>query len=165
MAQPNIKQIIKQEYIKCAKDPVYFMKKYCMIQHPTRGRINFNLYPFQEKTLGILDKYDRNIILKSRQLGISTLAAGKSLHKMLFSRDSNVLVIATKQDTAKNLVTKVKFMYDELPSWLKIGFVEKNKLALRLKNGSHIKAVSPASDAGRSEAISFLIIDEAAFIE
>ena len=165
MAQQNIKQIIKQEYIKCAKDPVYFMKKYCMIQHPTRGRINFNLYPFQEKTLSILDKNDRNIILKSRQLGISTLAAGKSLHKMLFNRDSNVLVIATKQDTAKNLVTKVKFMYDELPSWLKIGFVEKNKLALRLKNGSQIKAVSAASDAGRSEAISFLIVDECAFIE
>ena len=165
MAQPNIKQIIKQEYIKCAKDPVYFMKKYCMIQHPTRGRINFNLYPFQEKTLSLLDKNDRNIILKSRQLGISTLAAGKSLHRMLFTRDTNVLVIATKQDTAKNLVTKVKFMYDELPSWLKIGFVEKNKLALRLKNGSQIKAVSAASDAGRSEAISLLIIDEAAFIE
>ena len=45
MANTNIKQIIKQEYIKCAKDPVYFMKKYCMIQHPTRGRIKFNLYP------------------------------------------------------------------------------------------------------------------------
>ena len=125
MAQQNIKQIIKQEYIKCAKDPVYFMKKYCMIQHPTRGRITFNLYPFQEKTLTLLDKHDRNIILKSRQLGISTLAAGKSLHQMLFNRDTNVLVIATKQDTAKNLVTKVKFMYDELPSWLKIGLLKK----------------------------------------
>ena len=165
MAQQNIKQIIKQEYIKCAQDPIYFMKKYCMIQHPTRGRIAFNLYPFQEKTLTLLSKHDRNIILKSRQLGISTLAAGKSLHQMLFNRDTNVLVIATKQDTAKNLVTKVKFMYDELPSWLKIGFVEKNKLALRLKNGSQIKAVSAASDAGRSEAISFLIVDECAFIE
>ena len=165
MAQQNIKQIIKQEYIKCAKDPAYFMKKYCMIQHPTRGRINFNLYPFQEKTLSILDKNDRNIILKSRQLGISTLAAGKSLHKMLFNRDSNVLVIATKQDTAKNLVTKVKFMYDELPSWLKIGFVEKNKLALRLKNGSQIKASSTSSDAGRSEALSLLVIDEAAHVD
>ena len=70
MAQPNIKQIIKQEYIKCAQDPVYFMKKYCYIQHPTRGRIQFNLYLFQEKVLGLLNKNDRSIILKSRQLGI-----------------------------------------------------------------------------------------------
>ena len=165
MANTNIKQIIKQEYIKCAKDPVYFMKKYCFIQHPTRGRIQFNLFPFQEKVLTLLNKNDRNIILKSRQLGISTLSAGISLWMMVFQKDKNVLVVATKQDTAKNLVTKVKYMYDNLPSWLQIGFVEKNKLALRLKNGSQIKAVSAASDAGRSEAISLLIIDEAAFIE
>ena len=165
MAQPNIKQAIKQEYIKCAKDPVYFMKKYCFIQHPTRGRVQFNLYPFQEATLKLLQKHDRSIILKSRQLGISTLSAGISLWMMLFQKDKAILVVATKQDTAKNLVTKVKFMYDELPSWLQIGFTENNKLALRLKNGSQIKAVSAASDAGRSEAISLLIIDEAAFIE
>jgi hypothetical protein len=165
MAQQNIKQIIKQEYINCAKDPVYFMKKYCMIQHPTRGRIKFNLYPFQEGTLNLLQKHERNIILKSRQLGISTLSAGIALWQMIFQKDTNVLVIATKQDTAKNLVTKVKFMYENLPSWLKLGFEENNKLALRLKNGSQVKAVSAAGDAGRSEAISLLIIDEAAFIE
>jgi len=165
MAQSNIKQIIKQEYIKCAKDPIYFMKKYCMIQHPTRGRIKFNLYPFQEGVLKLLNKNERNIILKSRQLGISTLSAGMALWQMIFQKDTNVLVIATKQDTAKNLVTKVKFMYENLPSWLKLGFEENNKLALRLKNGSQVKAVSAASDAGRSEAISLLIIDEAAFIE
>ena len=165
MAQQNIKQIIKQEYIKCAKDPVYFMKKYCMIQHPTRGRIKFNLYPFQEGVLKLLNNNERNIILKSRQLGISTLSAGMALWQMIFQKDTNVLVIATKQDTAKNLVTKVKFMYENLPSWLKLGFEENNKLALRLKNGSQVKAVSAASDAGRSEAISLLIIDEAAFIE
>ena len=165
MAQENIKQIIKQEYIKCAKDPIYFMKKYCMIQHPTRGRIKFNLFPFQEGTLKLLQNNDRSIILKSRQLGISTLSAGMALWQMIFQKDTNVLVIATKQDTAKNLVTKVKFMYENLPSWLKLGFEENNKLALRLKNGSQVKAVSAASDAGRSEAISLLIIDEAAFIE
>ena len=165
MAQQNIKQIIKQEYVKCAKDPVYFMKKYCWIQHPTRGRVQFNLYPFQEGTLNLLNKNDRSIILKSRQLGISTLSAGISLWMMIFQKDKAILVVATKQDTAKNLVTKVKFMYDGLPSWLQIGFTENNKLALRLKNGSQVKAVSAASDAGRSEAISLLIIDEAAFIE
>ena len=111
MAQPNVKQIIQQEYIKCANDPAYFMKKYCMIQHPTRGRIKFNLYPFQEGVLNLLNKNERNIILKSRQLGISTLSAGMALWQMIFQKDTNVLVIATKQDTAKNLVTKVKFMY------------------------------------------------------
>ena len=80
----EIKKVIRQEYIKCAQDPVHFMRKYCYIQHPQRGRIQFNLFPFQEGTLNLLNKNDRSIILKSRQLGISTLSAGMSLWSMLF---------------------------------------------------------------------------------
>jgi hypothetical protein len=57
-------------------------------------------------------------------------------------KDKNVLCIATKQETAKNMVTKVKFMFDNLPSWLKIPADEHNKLTLRLSNGSQIKATS-----------------------
>ena len=164
MAQ-DLRKIIRQEYIRCAKDPVHFMKKYCYIQHPQRGRIQFNLYPFQEKVLGKFKDNPYSIILKSRQLGISTLTAAYSLWTMLFHKDKNVLCIATKQETAKNMVTKVKFMYENLPSWLSIDYIENNKLTLRLTNGSQIKATSASSDAGRSEAVSLLLIDEAAFIE
>ena len=161
----DIKKVIRQEYLKCASDPVHFMKKYCFIQHPQRGRIQFALFPFQEKMLALFKDNPYSIVLKSRQLGISTLSAGYSLWMMLFNKDKNILCIATKQETAKNMVTKVKFMYENLPSWLKIDASENNKLNLRLKNGSQIKATSAASDAGRSEAVSLLIIDEAAFIE
>src|SRR6056300_693894 len=161
----DLKQIIRQEFVRCVADPVHFMKKYCYIQHPQRGRILFNLYPFQEKVLSHFKDNPYSIILKSRQLGISTLGAGYSLWLMLFHKDKNVLCIATKQDTAKNMVTKVKFMYENLPSWLKIDAPENNKLTLRLSNGSQIKATSASSDAGRSEAVSLLLIDEAAFID
>jgi hypothetical protein len=161
----DIKKVIRQEYLKCASDPIHFMKKYCFIQHPQRGRIQFALYPFQEKVLALFQDNPYSIILKSRQLGISTLTAGFSLWLMIFHKDKNILCIATKQDTAKNMVTKVKFMYENLPSWLKISADENNKLTLRLANGSQIKATSAASDAGRSEAVSLLLIDEAAFIE
>jgi len=161
----DIKKVIRQEYLKCASDPVHFMRKYCFIQHPQRGRIQFNLFPFQEKVLTLFQDNPYSLILKSRQLGMSTLSAGYSLWLMLFHKDKNILCIATKQETAKNMVTKVKFMYENLPSWLKINADENNKLNLRLRNGSQIKATSAASDAGRSEAVSLLIIDEAAFIE
>jgi hypothetical protein len=167
MSEQNIKDIIRQEYIKCMTDPAHFMKKYCMIQHPTRGRIQFNLYPFQDKVLHQFQKNNYNIVLKSRQLGISTLVAGFSLWMMIFHKDKNVLCIATKQDTAKNMVTKVRFMFENLPAWLRGTEkpLENNKLLLKLTNGSQVKAVSAAGDAGRSEAVSLLIIDEAAFID
>ena len=161
----TLKDIIKEEYAKAAKNPIHFMKKYAKIQHPTKGKILFELYPFQDDVISDFEKNRYNIILKSRQLGISTLIAGYSLWLMLFNQDKNILVVATKQETAKNLVTKVRVMYDNLPSWLKTGVQEDNKLSLRFNNGSQIKAVSAAADSARSEALSLLIIDEAAFIE
>lgn len=163
--QVSITDAIKQELIKCKQDPVYFMKKYYTIQHPTRGRMTFNLYPFQEKMLRLLQKHDYTIINKSRQLGLSTLTSAFSLWMMLFEQDKNILVLATTQATAKNMVTKVRFAYDNLPSWMKLPVMEHNRLSLRLKNGSQIKAVSAATDSARSEAVSLLVIDEAAFIE
>ena len=51
-----------------------------------------------------------------------------------------ILVIVTKQDVVKNLVTKVRVMLN-LPSWLKQRCVEDNKLSLRYVNGSQIKVV------------------------
>jgi hypothetical protein len=162
----QIKKAIKTEYVRCAQDPVYFLKKYCYISNPIKGRVLFKLFPFQEEVLRALQNNNYCIINKSRQLGLSTLTAGLSLHMMLFNMDKTVLCIATKQETAKNMVTKVKYMYDNLPAWLKgTKPIENNKLSLKLKNGSQIVATSAASDAGRSYAVSLLLIDEAAFID
>ena len=163
----TLKEIIAEEYRKCALDPIYFMKKYCIIQHPVRGKIPFHLFPFQEDCLTDFKDNRLNIILKSRQLGLSTLSAGFILWKMLFNQDFNALVIATKVTVAKNLVEKVRVMHDLLPIWLRDGgnsSVEDNKLSLKLKNGSQVKAIASSPDAGRSEALSLLIVDEAAFI-
>jgi hypothetical protein len=163
----TLKEIIADEYRKCGQDPIYFMKKYCVIQHPTRGKIPFHLYPFQEQCLTDFKDNRFNIILKSRQLGLSTLSAGYILWKMLFNQDFNALVIATKVTVAKNLVEKVRVMHDLLPIWLRDGgnsSVEDNKLSLKLKNGSQCKAIASSPDAGRSEALSLLVVDEAAFI-
>jgi hypothetical protein len=162
----NLKEIIKTEYLRCYEDPVYFFKKYCFISHPQRGRILFNLYPFQEKVLKEFKNNNYTIINKSRQLGISTLVAGYSLWMMLFNKNKTILCIATKQVTAANMVEKVQFMYQNLPSWLRGTKPESNnKLSLKLPNGSQIVATSASSDAGRSYAVSLLLIDEGAFIE
>ena len=83
---------------------------------------------------------------------------------MTFHADKNILVLATKQDTAKNLVTKIRVMR-QLAYLVETICVEDNKLSLRYKNGSQVKAVSSSEDSGRSEALSLLVIDEAAFID
>ena len=111
----DLKKVIRSEYIRCAKDPVHFMRKYCFIQHPQRGRIQFNLFPFQQKVLKLFQDNPYSIVLKSRQLGLSTLSAGYSLWMMLFAKDRNILCIATKQETAASIFSQEgKFSYINL---------------------------------------------------
>jgi len=166
MENVNYKEIIRKEFEKCASDAEYFILKYCYVTHPVRGRVLFGLYPFQKSVLKLFQKYDYSIVNKSRQLGISTLIAAYALWLMMFNKDKTILCIATKQITAQNMVEKVKFMYDSLPQWFKIKDpLNKSALTLKLYNGSQIIASSASPDAGRSYAVSLLIIDEAAFID
>ena len=152
------------EYIKCRQDPVYFMKKYGKIRHPIRGIIPFELWDFQEKTLLQFLDNSYNIVLKGRQLGISTLVAGYAAWLSNFFKNKEIYILATKRDTAQNMVDKVRVFLDGIPEWMKADFVTDNKQSLELNNGSKIKASPSTPDAARSEALSLLIVDEAAFI-
>jgi len=87
MKPAPLKEVIKKEYVKCAQDPTYFMKKYCVVQHPMKGKVPFHLYEYQEKSLEIFEEHRFNVILKARQLGLSTLTAGYSLWMMTFHGD------------------------------------------------------------------------------
>ena len=153
------------EIIRCGKDPIYFFNNYCKIQHMTRGTIPFNTYPFQEDCVKHFIDNRFNIILKSRQLGLSTLTAAYSVWLTLFQKDKRVLVIATKLDVAQNFIQKVKTIMAYLPKWMIIvETITNNKQFIEFSHGSSIKAIPTSDDAGRSEALSLLIVDEAAFV-
>ena len=160
------KKEITKEILKCGKDPVYFINNYAKISHPMHGLIPFKLYDYQETLIEDYNDYRFNVILKARQLGISTVTAAYIAWMMMFHRDKNVLVMATKFTTAGNLVKKVKAIVKNLPKWVRIAEVSiDNRTSFELSNGSQIKASSTSSDAGRSEALSLLVIDEAAHVE
>jgi len=162
---PNTKQRQVAEIVRCGKDPSYFINKYVQIQHPLRGRIAFDTYDFQDDCLHAFRNNRFNIIVKSRQLGLSTLTAAYATWLALFRKDKSILVIATKLAVAQNFIKKVKTALAGVPKWLWItDIVSKNTQGIEFSNGSGIKAVPTSEDAGRSEALSLLIVDEAAFI-
>jgi len=160
------KKEMMKEILKSGKDPVYFINNYARIAHPIEGLVPFKTYDYQADLINAFDDHRFTVILKARQLGISTITAAYIIWMMLFHRDKNVLVMATKYTTASNLVKKVKHMLKNLPEWLQIAEVEvNNRNSFELNNGSQIKASSTSADAGRSEALSLLVIDEAAHVE
>jgi hypothetical protein len=157
---------LKAELLKCGRDPVYFINNYVKVAHPLKGLLPFNLYPFQEKCIEDFKEHRFNIVLKARQLGLSTTAAGYITWLLLFHRNKNVVVMATKLATASNLVKKVKLAMKSLPDWMTItNIVIDNRNSFELDNGSQVKAITTSGDAGRSEALSLLVIDEAALID
>jgi len=163
--EPTKKEIIK-EVVRCGKDPDYFINNYAKICHPIHGLIPFKTYDFQSKLIQDYNDYRFNVILKARQLGISTITAAYVAWMMLFHKDKNILVMATKFQTAANLVKKVKSIMKNLPPWMRITEISiDNRTSFELSNGSQIKASTTSSDAGRSEALSLLVIDEAAHVE
>jgi hypothetical protein len=132
------KQEIVKEIVKCGKDPQFFIDNYCRISHPLKGLIPFKTFNYQKDLLKDFNDYRFNIILKARQLGISTISAGYIVWFMLFHRDKNILVIATKFQTAANLVKKVKSIMKHLPDWMKIAkIVTDNKTSFELSNGCY----------------------------
>lgn len=160
------KKEIIAELVRCGKEPQYFIDNYCKISHPLKGQIPFKTFQYQKDLLKDFNDYRFNVILKARQLGISTVAAAYVAWFMLFHREKNVLVIATKLSTATNLVKKVKMIFKNLPEFMLIAKIQiDNKQSFELSNGSQVKAATTSGDAGRSEALSLLIVDEAAFVE
>ena len=166
MAFELSKQEIVKEIVKSGKDPIYFINTYCRISHPQRGLIKFDTYPYQDDLLQDFNDFRFTVILKARQLGISTITAAYIVWLINFHRDKNVMVLATKFATAANLVKKVKNVMKNLPDWIRITDISiDNRTSFELSNGSQVKASSTSGDAGRSEALSLLVIDEAAFVE
>lgn len=161
---PTSKKAQYDEIMKCGRDPTYFINTYCKIFHPKRGVIPFATFPFQDQCVRDFVKNRFNIVLKSRQLGLSTITAAYSLWLALFHKAKEILVIATKLSTAVNFIKKVRVMLKSLPTWLCISQFEATRQEVRFKNGSRVQAIPTSEDAGRSEALSLLIVDEAAWI-
>ena len=154
-----------QEILKSGKDQEYFVNNFCRIPHSVHGLVRFDTYDFQDQLLSDLEKHRFNVVLKARQMGISTIVAAHIAWLMMFHKHKNVLILCTKLQTATNLVKKVKEMVKNLPDWMAIAKITvDNRTSFELSNGSQIKASSTSGDAGRSEALSLLVLDEAAFI-
>ena len=116
---PKTKSDLVREVIQCGRDPNYFIDTYAKIQHPVHGLVPFKLYPFQKDIIKSYVSHRKNIIVKGRQLGVSTVTAAYVAWYVLFHRDKNVLIVATKQETAKNMIRIIKNIFKYIPSWIK----------------------------------------------
>lgn len=95
----------------------------------------------------------------------TTTAAAIILHYILFNESKTVALLANKADSAREIMDRIQLAYQNLPKWLQQGVLEWNKGSLRLENGCKVLAASSSASSIRGKSISFLYIDEIAFVE
>lgn len=154
-----------KEYARCAQDPIYFAKKYIKIVHVDHGLIPFDMYDYQEDIVEKITNNRRVAVLTARQSGKTTTAAAVILHYILFNEFKTVAILANKGDSAREVLGRIQLAYEALPKWLQQGVEEWNKGNITLENGCKIYAGTTTSSAIRGKSISFLYLDEVAFIE
>jgi hypothetical protein len=154
-----------KELSKCSKNILHFAENYFYILNIDDGKKKIKLYKAQKRVLRKMMDNRFFILLASRQIGKSTLMTIYILWMANFHSDQRILLVANKESTAIEIFSRVRMAYEMLPNWLKSPVVEFAKTSMELENNSRISITTTTGTAARGQAVSCLIIDEAAFIE
>ena len=115
--------------------------------------------PNEEQRAFYTQLWTRNLVLKARQLGFTTLIAVLGLDQCIFNENFSTVIIADTLPNAEKIFrNKVKRVYDNLPTLVKmLAPIERETTSeLIFKNGSSISVTTSA----RSGTVNFLHVSE-----
>ena len=144
---------------------LYFMENFMWIQHPTKGRMMFDPYPFQEDLIGNYNSTRLSINMCGRQMGKTTVAAGYLLWFAMFIPDSTILIAAHKYTGAQEIMQRIRFAYEQIPDHIRAGVTSYNKGSLEFDNGSRIMSATTTETTARGMSLSLIYLDEFAFVQ
>lgn len=150
--------------VHCPEDPIYFIEKYCWIVHPVKGRVPFRLYEFQKKLINVYRNNQRVIASLSRQVGKTTTAAAFILWLTTFHADQKVIIASNKGASAKEIMDRIQFMYEEMPWFVKRGVDTWNVMSIKFDNNSQILAETTTATTARGKSPSMVYADEFAYV-
>lgn len=153
-----------QEYVRCSRDPIYFIKNYAKIVSLDEGVVPFIPFPYQERMIDAIHKNKNTLGKLFRQAGKSTIVAAYFAWYVLFNENKTAVILANKQAIAIEIFGRVQFIIENLPKWLQQGVVEWNKKSLVLENGSRCIAAATSASAVRGMSVNLLLLDEFAHL-
>jgi len=140
-----------QELRACAHPDTgakFFMDNFFYIQHPTKGKLKFAPFEFQERLVDSYHSYRFNINMLPRQTGKSTTAAGYLLWYAMFNPDVTVLIAAHKYAGAQEIMHRVRYAYEDCPDHIRCGVTSYNKGSMEFDNGSRIDFQNTTDNTG-----------------
>ena len=153
------------EIKKSKKNLLHFAQNYFYIVNIDTGREVITLRQYQKRILRKMRDNRFVIVMSSRQSGKTTMMTAYALWVACFNSDQKIVLVANKEQTAKDIFGRVRLAYEELPNWIKPGVLEYGKESMGLANGSRIGISTTTGTAARGMSCNVLILDELAFIE
>lgn len=157
-----------------AHDPAGFMGECVQVpdQNSVTGRTPLVLWDYQAEDLRVFVEERYVVVLKARQLGLTTISMALCLWELLYRPGSNILLVSKDQNTANRALELLDFMWDFLPDHVRATAPKlENRAATmhvwRFPNGMTSRIVSrPATrTAGAGETATRVVWDEAALAD
>lgn len=162
-------QQLEQELIfrRCAEDFDYFCKTFWHIPVPGKKKVllDFEERPYQVDFADVLLREELVLVLKARQIGLTTIAAAYAFWTAFFREDHPWMLVSAGEEAAKRAITRLKYGYTRLPAWMKERGPEVTTWAgqmIGFDNNSKIEALPSTAAAGRGDSVYGVIFDEAA---
>jgi hypothetical protein len=145
---------------------LFFARAFGYVPHPTRGKVAMyeSMYNWQKIAAVKFLTGTRFISKKVRQIGATTFVSTYFLWRALFYGNTNAFILSLGSRESTDVLSRVTFMYNALPAWLKTPLLEGAKTSIMFKNNSKVIALPGTPDALRGRSSTSIILDEFAFL-
>lgn len=165
-SEKEVKLDMTEELFKVWSDVEYFAEKYCTVWHKQQAkRVPFKLLPTQRRVLKGYDSHNKNLVLKYRQGGISTVTELYLAHLIISVPDVKIAVVANNIKLARKFLKETTDFVDNLPSWFNIRPIKNASEHKIYNNKTEIMALAASGDGVRGWSCDYLVIDEAAYLQ
>lgn len=171
--------VAAQERRRIREDFPYFCERFIYIKNKDGDKVLFKLHKYQVRLWNLIQRMIaekrpvRIIILKSRQLGFSTMMQAYLLWRTILNPYSGCLTVAHDDKSSSELFTKIEFAYENLPPWMLDSLEAAKNTAIRGKklsfgkplNSSFFVDTAGNKNIGRSMTFQRAHLSEVAFWE
>ena len=161
------------EWYKCKINPFYFIFNYVHIPE-IGGIIKYEqplMHGHMKRTIRSVFRYHRCLLMATRQLGKSTIAACLLEWSNNFYPSARAVILNASKEYALENLQKIKFIHEHLPREIQtpLKYKGERKTYLEYEHGAILRVFYPSSNTSpdtlaRSLTSAILYIDEAAHI-
>ena len=151
------------EWIKCAKDKYYFFENYCYIQS-TKGKMLFKARSYQKRIIDTAGAFQFFAGLAGRQSGKTEGLVVDMIHNMIFTADSRIGFTSYKDTNVNDVNNRMRFVYENLPDFLKPPVRKYNTRMIAFNNGSSCEFDVTKGTTFRGKSKTRIVVDEFAYV-